>query len=75
MLSLLFWWQGVRFWIRGKEYRFPTLELFSLKMEIKFELKDFDVVELHNDSFLLKWWTILPVASTELFFCDCERQL
>lgn len=31
------------FWIREKEYKFPVLRLFSLKMEIKFELKDFDV--------------------------------
>lgn len=39
---------------KRKEYKFPTLGLFSIKMEIKFDLKDFNEVELYNDFFPFK---------------------
>lgn len=39
-----------RFWIRGKEYTFPMLKLFSFKMERKVEFKDLGAIELYNDS-------------------------
>lgn len=57
---------GVRFWI--KEYKFPTLGN-------KIWTQDFDEVELYNDSFFVRWRIVLSVASTKLFWCDCERQL
>lgn len=40
------------FGLREKEYKFPALRLFSLKMEIQLELKDFAVSELYNAAFL-----------------------
>lgn len=69
--SMAYFWRTI-FRVRKKENKFLALKL-SLKMEIKFKLKDFAIGELYDASFLRRWRNVLPVPSMKLFFN--KRQL